>query len=267
MDTMSISTRSRSPSLFSLTSTLSTCPSTPSSPFSPGAIEKPAAASTPLVLEWRPQLFSTAFTSTRSTWLHFSAFPPHNVPKHTFQHLSRDTAISLIHRDGQAGILSLFATPSSTVEPTCNIPIPSSLPVELVQCLRSDVWDYYTIKDSTVLPIGISSLSSTYQHHVAFRKIRDGVERYIFGPGGLSIHSVCRITDAGATAEESIPRETLYIEEKIEVICSKVLKWWVESQISRKTAEAHENFRSQWEERFMTQWEMTRRSEKIDLLA
>lgn len=264
---MSISARSQSSSIFSLASTVSPQSSAPTSPKGSRSLEKPVAPPTPLVLEWKPQLFSTAFSSTRSAWLHFTAFPPLNVPKHTFERLSLETAIALLHQDGQASVLSLFANQDSSIDPTRDIPFPSNLSEELVHCLRGDEWDSYIITNTDPLPIGIGNMTTTYRHHVAFRKICDGVERFMFGPGGLCVHSVCQITDRGARYEEPIPRETLYVEEKTEVLCNTVLKWWVESRIAKKTAEAHENFRRQWDERFRAQWGVLRLNQKVDLLA
>jgi hypothetical protein len=129
------------------------------------------------------------------------------------------------------------------------------------------MWDYYTISSSQPLPLSIGNLSSIYQHHVAFRRISGGIERYIFSPSGLSIHSTIRIVDLPSKYDESVPRETLYLEEATEVLCGKVLKWWFESQISKRTEESHEVFRRQWEEGFMHSWEQRRLSEKVDLLA
>jgi hypothetical protein len=201
---MSTSTRSRSSSLFSLTSTMTSCISAPTSPRTTGWDEKLDAAA-PLVLRWKPQLFTTAFSSSRSTHLHFTAFPPQNIPKSTFERVGVEVAMSLMHEGGDPTVLSMFATAQSQVMPTCDISIPSNLPTELAFVLRSDEWDYYSITGTAPLPIGIGSMNTTFRHCVAFRKLRNGFDRYIFGPGGLSIHSICQLQDAGAQYVEDIP--------------------------------------------------------------
>jgi hypothetical protein len=115
--------------------------------------------------------------------------------------------------------------------------------------------------------MAIGGLQTIYIHHVAFRKLQTGIERYIFGPGGLCIHSVLQVEDKGVRTVESIPRETLYLEEKTEILCSKVFKWWFESQVSKRTKDLHESLRIRWDERFRADWQSRRLNEKVDLLA
>jgi hypothetical protein len=220
----------------------------------------------PFALQWKPQLFSSAFSSIRLTHLHFTAFPPQHVPKHTFERISFDAASTLLHEDGRTAVLNLLATYQSKITPTCDIPLPANLPAELTAFLQGDDWDYYTISDSVPLPVGISR-ATTYKHHVAFRKLQNGVEHFIFGPGGLCIHSVCTIHDQGARYIEDIPRETLCLEEQTEVLCNKALKWWYESTLSKKTAQRHEDFRVRWDQRFRAEWRTLEGSQKADLLA
>lgn len=179
---MSISTRSRSSSLFSLTSTATSRTSAPTSPRTTGWDEKLEASAAPLVLRWKPQLFTTAFSSSRSTHLRFTAFPPQNVPKATFERVGVEAAMSLMHQSGDPTVLSMFATAQSQVKPTRDISIPSSLATEVAFLLRSGEWDFYSITGTAPLPIGIGSMNTTFRHCVAFRKLRNGFERYIFGP-------------------------------------------------------------------------------------
>ena len=267
---MSVSTRSRTSSLFSLASTASSCTSGPPSP-TLSVTKQPAQQPTtqdspPIVLKWRSQVFSAAFSFSRSTNLHFTAFPPQDVPKAMFQSISQDAAFSILYDHSQPTTLSLFATPQSKITPIYDISIPSNLPCELIDLLHSDEWYYYTVGDSISFPIGISNFASGYEHHVAVRNIHGGIEKYIFGPGGLSIHSVCQIQDKGTRYVEDIPRETLYLEEKTEVLCNKTLKWWFESQVSKRTAEAHQSLRVRWDDRFRGDCRLTQCSEKADLL-
>ena len=222
--------------------------------------------SPPIVLKWRPQVFSAALSSSRSTNLHFTTFPPQDVPKAMFQSISHDAALSILHDHSQPTTLSLFATPQSKITPVCDISIPSNLPCELIDLLHSDEWYYYTVGDSISLPMVISHFASGYEHRVAVRNIHGGIERYIFGPRGLSILSVCQIQDKRIRYIEDIPRETLYLEEKTEVLCNKALKWWFESQISKRIAEVHQSLRVRWDDRFRSDCRLTQCSEKADLL-
>ena len=272
---MSLSSPSRSSSFFSLDSYASSFTSNPPSPLStfdekraPQQIEP--TASSPLVLRWKPQFFSSAFTHHTSTHIKFSAFPPCDYKSHLsgFDFLSWRTAISLLHDDRNPACLSSFASSDSSITPVTEIPIPANLPAELVEVLQNGAeWQLYAISEPVPVSVSISSVTAFYKHYVAFKKLQNGVERYMFGPASLCIYSVCRLVDVGRPHDGSVPPETLCLEEHVEVLCNKTVKWLYKSAILKRISESHENLRLRWDQTMVREWATLQKMREIDLLA
>lgn len=93
------------------------------------------------------------------------------------------------------------------------------------------------------------------------------MERYIFGPADLCIHSTCRLHDDGIRVEEETPRETLFLHEETEVLCHKMLKRWTESLLAQQIAASHELFRQEWEKSIRSKWSLMKMRKIVDLLA
>jgi hypothetical protein len=161
--------------------------------------------------------------------------------------------------------LSFFAQPGSKVRCVDHISFPANLPCELIHLLGTPDWDYFHITENSV-PIGLASLQVPFDHYVAIRALRHGLERYIFGPSGLSVHSICQIEDVGSAFEDCVPRETLFLREETETVCNKFLKRWARSSVVAEVAAAHQRLREEWDEAVCTSWERIRAQEK-DLLA
>ena len=265
---MSASTYSRTPSLLSLDTTLSSCSSFPSSPIFSSDREKASSpASSPReVLHWKPILSSSAFTYHVSTHIHFTAFPPHDLKKPTFGQLSRNAAQALLLEHMGPTTLSFFANKESSIRPVSSIPWPSSLPRSLLESLQTSEWDYFSVTNTRV-SLRVGKFSTGFDHHVAIRPIRDGVERYIFGPAGLCVHSVCSLEDAGVRFEEHVPRETLYLQEETEVLCHTMLKRWTRSLLVDQIAASHERFRLDWDMSVRHEWSLMKMRQEVDLLA
>ena len=259
---MSFSTDSRRSSLFSLAS----CTSSVSSLSLGYAEEKPASPQSP-VLSWKPLLFSTAFTSTTSTPLRFTSFPPVDLKTPRFEQYSIESAELLFFKrtHGASSTPSFLTSANRTVCSVDHIPIPESLPRELLQLLGGPQWEYYHVTDS-VKPIGLEGLRTNFKYYVAVRWIEQGVERYTFGPAGLCLHSILRVVDAGASYEEDIPRETLLLHEKVEIICNKCLKWWAQSWVEDEIKATHEQLRQEWDRTTRYSWELAKSIEKMDVL-
>lgn len=265
---MLASNSSRSSSVFSIGTSLTSSTSYPHSPISPLDCEKAPIdhPSKPLVLQWKPLLFSAAFTYDVSTRLHFTAFPPHDLQRPLFEQLSHNAAQALLLEYMAPSTLSPFAQPTSKIVQVGALSWPSSLPHELIACLQGDHWDYFSVTGTTV-PLGMGKLSTSFDHQVAIRPIQGGVERYILGPAGLCIHSVCRLHDAGVRIEETIPRETLFLWEETEVVCHKLLRKWTKSLLASHIAASHEQFRMEWDAGIRSRWSLMTMKQNIDLLA
>lgn len=259
---MPTSTDSRRSSLFSLQSTAATSILSDDCDV---LLEKSEDPPSP-VLNWKPLLFSTAFTATTSTHLHFTAFPPHDLKTPLFEHLSTQAAEALLRDFRVPATMSFLAQPDSKIQCVDHIPFPPSLPRELIHLLATPDWEYFHVTQNSIC-IGLGSLQAGFDHYVAIRSVRQGLERYIFRPSGLSVHSICRIEDVGSAFEDCVPRETLFLREEVEIVCNKFFKRWIQSIITTEMAGAHERFRQEWDETIRVRWETTRRQEKIDLLA
>ena len=272
---MSVSSHSRSSSLFSLKSLASSCTSGPSSPF-PGYDEKPAlfqaSPRASFVNQSKPQLLSTTFTHAASTHLTFSAFPPCDYHKRlaAFDHLSKRIAQLLLHSfDAKyASFYSMLAGPDWLVAPITENLILRQIPAELCDIFKfSSEWGLFAILKPGAAPTSILSFTSPLTQYVAIRRLEDGFERYIFGSNGLSIHSVCRLVDPGRQRASEVPPETLYLEEEVGVVCKRATKWYYEEAISKRLAKAHEQLRVEWSDLMMQQWSILRVGKKLDLLS
>jgi hypothetical protein len=274
-DSFSTSSRSRSPSLFSLDSNHSSTTSyTP--PPSTLLHEKQSSqclsrlATRPIVLQWKPQFFSSAYKHHCSTHLTFTALPPYDYQNDlpAFDTLSWQAAIALLDDNlstARPMQLSIFAGTNSTVTPAQNIPIPSNLPEDLCHLLHNSLeWQLYTMSEPAAT--GFTSLQAFNKHYFALRRIHNGIERYIFGPAGLSIHSVIRLIDIGRPRADTLPPETLYLEEDVEIICNKAAKWLYQSTITKAVENAHEDLRQRWDATMQRKWFELRRAREIDLL-
>lgn len=262
------SSASRSSSVFSLDTSTSSCTSYPTSPVLQSDCEKTWAEPVleRMILQWKPLFFSTAFTYNKATPLVFTAFPPQDLSKPLFEQLSNDAAQALLSEHMGPSTLSIFAQSTSNIDQVTALPFPSALPQELLDCLQNQDWYHFSV-NSTTICLRLGKLSAAFDHHVALRPIKDGVERYIFGPAGLCIHSTCRLRDSGARVEEKTPRETLYLWEETEVLCHKMLSRWTKSTIARHIAASHEQFRLEWDASVRGEWSLMKMRQPVDLLA
>lgn len=219
-----------------------------------------------MVLKWKPLIMSTAFTSCVSTRLHFTSFPPHDLRKPQFERLSIQAAQGLLNEYTTSSVRSFLSQPGSTVSRVERISFPHSIPQELIQTLQGEDWTYYEVTNN-VMPVSIGGWSTSFNHHVAVKQLYDGIERYLFGPAGLCVHSVCRLEDVGAEVDERIARETLFLHEESEIICNKALKWWTRSLIATQITKSHEQFRRDWDESIRGEWSMTKAQKSVDLMA
>jgi hypothetical protein len=259
---MPASSSSRSSSIFSIDDSISSLSSfdvlTPTTPLfdEKMPIEQETGSQ---ILQWKPLLFSTAFTQNVSTWLHFTAFPPQDLKKPLFHNLGIAEARSLLLYQGR---LSPFASQSSQISPTDHVVIPKRLPRDLAHQLKSPQWQYFSVTQNR-MPVGVGNLNTAFDHDIAVRPLVDGIERYIFGPMGLCVHAVCRIEDSGERFEEDVPRERLYLNEDVEVVCNLALRPWTQQFVAHQIKCSHERIRLDWDAGVQYRWaSMKSQSEK-----